>query len=139
MNKELLCFASSIIEGPSYHELFTYGILKISCSSASLSTNYQQITRKEEVDCQYASKILTNISSDQPCQFNHNKQDQKRYLGIVHLLMPGFDNTPPRVGHSLVETGDVVVVDALVEGFVDQSGIGRFVMVVVVVIVAVAV
>ena len=53
--------------------------------------------------------------------------------------MPGFENTPPRVGHGLVETGDVVVVDALIEGFVDQSGIGRFVMVVVVVIVAVAV
>lgn len=53
--------------------------------------------------------------------------------------MPRFENTPPRVGLGLVETGDVVVVDALVERFVDQSGIGRFVMVVVVVIVAMAV
>lgn len=71
---------------------------------------------------------------------NHRKGSQKkRYLGIVHLLMPRFENTPPRVGLGLVETGDVVVVDALVERFVDQSGIGRFVMVVVVVIVAMAV
>jgi hypothetical protein len=61
------------------------------------------------------------------------------YLGIIHLLVPGFDNTPPRVGFGLVQTGDVVVVDALVEGLVDQTGIRRFIMVVVVVIVSVTV
>lgn len=63
------------------------------------------------------------------------KTGTQGYLGIIHLFVPGFENTPPRVGLGLVETGDVVVVDALIEGLVDQSGIGRFVMVVVVVIV----
>lgn len=92
----------------------------------------QPVSRRE--------KILTKISNDELLHFNHNnRRGPKGYLGIVHLLMPGFENTPPRVGLGLVETGNVVMVDALVERFVDQSGIGRFVMVVVVVIVAVAV
>ena len=52
--------------------------------------------------------------------------------------MPGLEDTLSLTWLALVQTNDIVVVNALVQRFVDKTRIRRFVMVVVMVVVSVS-
>lgn len=64
---------------------------------------------------------------------NHSSST-KANLCVVHPFVPGLEDTLAGVGLALVQTGDIVVVNLLVERFMHQIGIGQFIMVVIMVV-----